>query len=157
MLVLRHISIIVSSYHHIISGGTAMTNEVKSEGADTRTIADELKELGKQLSAALKAVWESEERQELQREISEGLLALGEQIEEAVKTAHESEAFQEAKTDVEQAVAKAKQSDAAQNVRQGLLDGLQSINRELGKLASTPKAKAAEATEGEDDEPAAAS
>jgi len=136
-----------------------MTEETTKgeEGAHARSIADELRELGQQLSAALKAAWESEERLELQREISEGLLALGEQIEEVARRARESEALQEAETDVKEAVAKAKRSDVVQNLRQGLVDGLQSINRELARLTSAQKDEAGGTPEGEDDGPAGVS
>jgi hypothetical protein len=134
-----------------------VTEEKQRESDSGRTIADELNELGQQLSAALKAVWESEERQELQQEISEGVKALGSQIEEAVQSARDSEALEEAKSDVRQAVEKARQSDVVQDLRQGLMDLLQGINRELNKLTSSSKAESAGETEPGTEEPAGGS
>jgi hypothetical protein len=118
--------------------------EKQVEGEAGRSIADELTNLGEQLGAALKTLWESEERQELQEEISEGVRVLGDQIEQAVKTARESEALEEAKSDVLQAVENARKSGIVQDLRQGLVDVLQSINRELGRLLSEAEEKTAE-------------
>lgn len=114
-----------------------MTEETKAPEAEERTIVEELSELGRQLGAAFKAAWESEERRKLQQEIREGLAALGDQLEEAVQTARESEALQELRADLQKAVETARQSEPAQDIGEGLLKGLRQINRQLSRLLAS--------------------
>jgi len=124
----------------------------KDRTAEEGTVVEELGELGRQLGAALKAAWESEQRRELQQEISEGLKALGDELEEAVKTARESEAIRELQADIKQAVETTWQSEAIQDIRRGLLKGLRQINQELSKLAASWQAKPAAEAEAEEAE-----
>jgi hypothetical protein len=114
-----------------------VVEESKSESESTLSVADELKELGRQLSAAIKSAWESDERKELEREISEGLKALGDQIDEAVETARDSEAVKGMKADVKRAVETVREGDAIQTLREGLAGGLRTLNREIGDLSSS--------------------
>ena len=114
-----------------------MVEEGKEKSGSTFSISDELRELGRQLSAALKTAWESEERKDLEREISEGLKALGDQIEDAVQTARDSEAIKGMKSDVKRAVETAREGEVIKNLREGLVDGLQALNREIEDFSSS--------------------
>ena len=110
-----------------------MTEEQKS-GSE---VMNELEALGKQLGAAVKALWQSEESRKLRQEIGDGFVQLGKHMDEAVKTAQDSEAAREFKGQVKETVDKARESDVAGKVQQGLVTGLQQLNAELSKLVSS--------------------
>jgi hypothetical protein len=104
------------------------------EQRPTTNISEELNKLGAQVAEAIRVAWESDERKKLQGEIVEGAQRFGHQLEEAVRQAKESEAAQRVKTQAEQVASKARETDVVEDVREGLLNGLQTLNRELGKL-----------------------
>ena len=111
-----------------------MTEQTSEERTTTATIAEELGKLGKQLGDAFRAAWESEERQGLQRELGEGLSALGDQLEDAVQSARKSEALTELKADLKNAADDARQAIPLEDIRSGLVRGIQKLNSELGEL-----------------------
>ena len=118
-----------------------MVEEGKGVNGSALSIAEELRELGRQLSAALRTAWQSEERKELEREISEGLKALGDQIEEAVQTARDSEAVKGMQSDVRRAVETAREGEVLRNLKEGLAGSLRALNREIGDFSSSLEAK----------------
>jgi hypothetical protein len=97
-------------------------------------LTDELTRLFNQLTEAGRMVWESDERKRIQAEITDGIRNFGGQVDEAVRKASESETAKKVKTQAEQAADKARESDVVDDMRQGLLVGLQALNRELGRL-----------------------
>ncbi len=107
-----------------------MSEEPKAE----RSIADELSKLGKQLAEAVKAAWESEDRKKLQAEIAEGFQKLSQEVGAAVEKASESEAARELREKAEKVVEEIREADVVEEVRKGILVGLEALNRELGKL-----------------------
>ena len=118
-----------------------MSEETDGEKTATRTIAEELNELGRQLGEAFRAAWQSEERQELQRELKEGLNALGDQLEAAVESARKSEALGELKADLKSAAESARKAVPLEDIRGGLVKGLQKLNSELSVLIEKWQAK----------------
>lgn len=104
-------------------------------------LADELRELGKQLGLALRAAWESEERQRLEKEIGEGLKDLGKQLDQALQAAKVSPQTQKVKEQVEKVVETARQSEAVQEIREGLISGLRELNEELRRLVEKMQKK----------------
>lgn len=129
-----------------------MTEEQKRTGK----ILDELNALGEQLATAVKALWESEDARKVRQEIGEGFVELGQQIDEAVKTAKDSEAARDFETKVKETVDKARESDVAEQVQEGLVTGLRQLNEELskwvGSLSSSEAAEAPEAAAAEEAE-----
>ena len=118
-----------------------------SEGQNVeRNIADELERLGQQLAKTAKAAWESDERKKLQSEITTGVQRFGQEISDAVNKAAESEQAKEFKTRATKMADDVQKTDVIEEVRKGILVGLEAINRELGKLLERmePKAGAAE-------------
>ncbi|MCC7355370.1 MAG: hypothetical protein IT330_16635 [Anaerolineae bacterium] len=107
-----------------------MSEEKRAES----TLADELRELGKQLGLALRAAWESEERQQMEKELGEGLKDLGKQIEQAMASAKTSPQTQKVKEQMGRVVETARQSEAVQEMREGVASGLRELNEELRKL-----------------------
>lgn len=114
-----------------------MSEEPKVE----RSIADELGKLGKQVADAIKAAWESEDRKKLQAEIAEGFQKFGKEVNEAAEKASESETAKELRGKAEKVVEEIRESDVVDDVRKGILTGLDSLNRELGKLLEKLEAK----------------
>jgi hypothetical protein len=131
-----------------------MTEEEKSGGE----IVDELHALGEQLVTAVKALWDSEDARNVRQEIGDGFVELGHQVDDAIKTARDSEATKEFETKVKETVDKARESDVAGQVQEGLVTGLRQLNEEMSKWVGslTPtEAPEADAPAAEDAEPEA--
>jgi len=126
-----------------------MSEEKRAE----RNIADELNKLGKQVADAIKAAWESEDRQKLQTEITEGLQQFGNQVTEAAQKAGESSTAKQLREQAEKVVTEVRESDIVDDVRKGLLTGLDALNKELGKLLEKLEAKQEPKTPPEPAEP----
>ena len=97
-------------------------------------ITEELSKLGNQVAEALRAAWESEDRRRLQAEVTEGLQKFGDQVEGTVKRASDTDAARRMREQAETVANKAAQSDVVAEVREGLLNGLQALNKELSRL-----------------------
>jgi hypothetical protein len=110
-----------------------MDEKPREEGS----ILGELKLLGEQLGTAVKALWESEESKHLRQEIAEGITEASRQIDTALKSAQESEAAKEFSTQVRGAVDKARETDVAEKIGEGLATGLHELNAQLNKLLSS--------------------
>ena len=124
-----------------------MTEERKP-GSD---LVEELHALGQQLSAAVRALWESEDSQQLRQEIGEGFVEVGRQVNAAVQSAQESEAGQQFSEQMKEAVDRARESDLAAQLEEGLATGLRELNRGIASLVSSlePAAPAEEAPQSE--------
>jgi signal recognition particle GTPase len=107
-----------------------MTEEKRPEG----DIMGELKLLGEQLATAVKALWESEESKNLRREIADGIHEAGRQIDTAFKSAQESEAAKDLSSTVRDTVEKARESDVAVKIQEGLVAGLRELNAQLDRV-----------------------
>jgi hypothetical protein len=119
-----------------------MTEEQKPSGE----ILDELQSLGEQLVTAVKALWDSEDARQVRQEIGDGFVELGNQVDEAIQTARDSEATKEFETKVKETVDKARESDVAGQVQDGLVTGLRHLNEEMSKwVGSLTPAEASEA------------
>jgi len=116
-----------------------MSDEPRAE----KSITDELSKLGKQVAEAIRAAWESEDRRKLQAEIAEGLQKFGQQVGEALEKAGESEVARQLRQQAEKVVAEVRETDVAEEIRKGLLAGLEAINKELSKLLERLEAKEA--------------
>jgi hypothetical protein len=121
----------------------------------TTSITDELTKMGKLVSQAIQAAWESEERKKLEAEVVDGLRKFGDEVSSATKKAGESDTAKQIKTQAEKVAADMQQKDVAGDIRKGLISGLEVINVELGKLVErlepkkAPDAPVAEATAAE--------
>lgn len=114
-----------------------MSEEQKVE----RNIADELNKLGKQVADAIKAAWESEDRKKLQSELTDGLQKFGAQVTEAMDKASESETAKELRVKAEKMATDIRDRGVVEDVRKGILTGLDTLNRELSKLVEKLESK----------------
>jgi hypothetical protein len=121
--------------------GEIMSEEQKPQQSE---ILDELDSLGKQLALAVKTLWESEDSRNLRQELRQGFAELGRQLDTAVKSAQESEAAQEFSEQVKETMDKARQTDLAGKLEQGLVTGLRDLNREISELVSSMEKDTAE-------------
>ena len=131
-----------------------MSEEQKPRGE----IVNELQALSEQLVTAVKALWDSEDARKVRQEIGDGFVELGHQVDEAIKAARDSEATKEFEAKVKQTVDKARESDVAGQVQDGLVTGLRQLNEEMAKwVGSLKPAEAPDATApaGQDAEPEA--
>ncbi len=120
-----------------------MTDQPRTPSA----ITDELSKMGKLVAQAVQSAWESEERKKLEAEVSEGLRKLSEEMSAAAKKASDSDAAKQIKMQAEKVAAEVKEHDVAEEIRKGLLTGLEAINQELGKLVERLEPKKAPAPE----------
>lgn len=129
--------------------GETMSEETTSESTHTeRSIADELTRLGQQIAAAAKTAWESEERKKLQGEIVTGVQRAGQELTAAVNKVADSEQAQQVRTKAVKLTEDVQKTDVVEEVRKGILVGLEAINRELGKLLERLETKPGEAEVG---------
>lgn len=126
-------------------GETPMSEEPGTE----RNIGDELEKLGQQLAKTAKAAWESDERKKLQSEITTGVQRFGQEISEAFEKATTSDQAKDLITRAEKVATDVQKTDVVEEVRKGLLVGLEALNRELGKLLERLEPKAGETEVGE--------
>ena len=121
-----------------------MSEEPKVEG---RTITDELAKLGKQMADAIKAAWESDDRKKLQTEIVDGLQKFGDEVTEALDKAGQSDTAKDLRVKADKVAADMRESGVVEDVRKGIISGLDAINKELGKLVEKLEPKATPADE----------
>jgi hypothetical protein len=107
-----------------------MSEEPKVE----RSIADELGKLGQQMASAAKAAWESDDRKKLQSELTQGIEKFSQELSTTLEKATESEQAKELRVKAERVVEEVRSADVIDEIRKGILTGLEVLNRELGKL-----------------------
>jgi hypothetical protein len=117
-----------------------MSEEPKVEG---RSITEELGKLGKQMADAIKAAWESEDRRKLQTEILDGLQKFGDEVTVALDKAGKSETAQDLRVKAEKVAVDVRASAVAEDVRKGIISGLDVLNAEMTKLVEKLEPKPA--------------
>ncbi len=117
--------------------------EAKPTGTPPRPgeVAEELRNLGKNLKDILVAMWESEERKRVQDEIEKGLNDLGSTLNEAAAEFNQSPTGQRIKSDVEDLRQRMRNGEMEATLRSELLNALRMANEELGKANARRAAK----------------
>ncbi len=111
------------------------------EEKTTSTITEELSKMGKLVAQVAQSAWESAERKKLEAEITEGMRKISEELAAVARKTAESDAAKQLKTQAEKLAAEVKERDAAEEIRKGLIAGLEVINQALGKLAERLEVK----------------
>lgn len=103
-------------------------------------LASELRELGQQLEAAVRAALTSEKARQVQQDVSAGLREIGSQLQNALKAIQENPRVQEVvergEQAVNQAVNQAQQSQAAKDFQEALARGIAQLNEQLAAFAA---------------------
>ncbi len=97
-------------------------------------VAEELKELGRQLTNAVKTVATSEEVRGVGQEIRDGLKNIAREVDEAFDRVREREEVQRVKTQAGNVVESFKTGEAQQEIREELSDALHALNLRLQAL-----------------------
>ena len=131
---------------------------VEEEAAKAETQRDftnELKDLGRQFADTVQTAWNSEERQRVEAEIRDGVKSFADELDKAIREAKESQAAAKVKEEAAEIKTKIETGDLSRKTREGLVQGLQWLSEELGKLAEqfTPMEKSPpDAAAGEESE-----
>ncbi len=107
---------------------------VKAE-TTSRDITGELKDLGRQFADTVQSAWNSEERQRVEGEIREGVKSFVGEVDKAIREAKESQAAAKVKEEAAEIKTKFESGELGRKTREGLVQGLQWLSEELGKLA----------------------
>ncbi|MFC2053861.1 hypothetical protein ACFLV7_06120 [Chloroflexota bacterium] len=113
-------------------------------------LADEFRNLGKNIVDAVHTAWERPERQRLQEDIEKGLSEFGTAIRQEADKFNKSPTSQRMKSDAEKIQTRFKNGEFETKVRDELLSALQAVNSELEKV--TGKFKVPESEQAPDDE-----
>ena len=97
-------------------------------------LATELNQLGERLGLALKGLWESPERKDLERELSEGLHVVGQKIDQVVDAAKDRLVAENVPQQAQQVAESVEKNPVTQEVSEALLNGLRFLNRELSRV-----------------------
>jgi len=98
-------------------------------------LADEFRNLGKNIIDAVHTAWERPERQKLLEDIEYGLSEFGATIRQEADKFNESPTSQRMKSDAEKIHTRFKNGEFETKVRDELLTALQAVNSELEKVA----------------------
>lgn len=112
-----------------------------------RDYTGELKELGRQFADTVQTAWNSEERARVENEVREGVKSFVNEVDKAIREAKESQAAAKIKEEAAEVKTKIESGKLGQKTRGGLVQGLQWLSEELGKLAEqfTPAEKSPQA------------
>ena len=111
-------------------------------------LEDEIQVLGKNLVAALRAIWDTPERKRVQDELITSLNGLGSTLRQEADNFTNSPAGQQIKNGVEQVGERLRSAETQEKVRQELLNALKAANTELQKVIDRWSAKTEGSTEG---------
>jgi hypothetical protein len=106
-------------------------------------LANEFRNLGRQLGDTMRSAWNSEERQRFEAELREGVKTFAHEVEKAVQEIKDGQASQKAREEVSELKTRVESGEIADKTRTTLAQGLQWLSNELSKLADqfTPQEK----------------
>ena len=110
------------------------TNPQPSPDKDSADLMAELREMGQQLEAALRAAIESDRAKQLQKDIAGGVRELTAQVQSAVKSLQTDPRVQKAEERGRQAVEQARENKVVQDIQETIVTGLSSLNMQLRKV-----------------------
>lgn len=123
-----------------------MSDQNPPEGS----LADEIQALGKNLSQALRSVWDTPERKRVQEQVTNSLTDLSTTLKREAENLATSPASQQLKSEFAKVGERVRSSEAQEKVRGELVNVLRMANSELQKVidrwaTETPAANAPEA------------
>jgi DNA-binding GntR family transcriptional regulator len=116
------------------------------EEQGTSPVFEEFQALGQELAGAFNALWDHEDSVKLRHELRDGFTELGRQFDTAIQSASESQAAQQFGEQIRETVDRARESDVASKVEEGVLLGLRELNAQVSRFVnSIESTEAAEA------------
>ena len=116
------------------TGQPDRSDQAGEPGRATNDLSNELREMGQQLEAAIRAALESERAKQLQRDLAGGMRELSNQIQHALKSVQSSPRLQQAEERGRQVLAQARDSKVAQDLQDTIVGGIAQLNDRLRKL-----------------------
>jgi hypothetical protein len=98
-------------------------------------IAEELKNLGRQLADTLRTAWNSQERQKLESEIRRGVKSFADEVGKAVHEIKESPPAQRAREEASQIRTKVESGEVGHKAKSNMAQGLHWLSVELERLS----------------------
>jgi hypothetical protein len=115
--------------------------EVKSD------VSEALRDLGRQFAETIQAAWNSQERREFEEDVREGVEQFADEVQKVFREAKESPTVKRVKEEANEAKEKVETKDVSRKARASLVDGLQWLSQELGRLAEQFSPPAEEKTD----------
>ncbi len=115
-----------------------MTERPEDRGTpDKHDLQEELRELGAQLEAAIRAAISGDRAQQLRRDLSNNAREITAQMRRVVENAQSDPRVQEASERGRQAVQQASESKVIADVQEALLNGLSQVNARLRQVVES--------------------
>lgn len=110
--------------------------DLKSQaGEEVGSMDEALRNLGQQFARAVQSAWHSPQKAEIEKELREGVGHFAQEIEKVFQEAKESPAGQRAQQGTAELKTQVEQKELAQKARNSVVQGLQWLSAELGRLA----------------------
>lgn len=100
---------------------------------DEMELAQELRELGKQLQQMVRVAREHPQTREFEHRVAQAVGELSQQIDRAMRTAREDERLKQAGSQVKQTADALRESRAAEDIQRGLAKGLRVLNEQIAR------------------------
>ncbi len=95
------------------------------------SLAQELRELGRQIKEAVRVAREHPQTKEFERQVAQAVNQLSVDIDRAIRSAQRDEKVQKAGTQVKQAAQTFTASGAGQDIERGLAKGTRALNEQI--------------------------
>lgn len=107
-----------------------------NQARDSNDLVGELREMGSQIEAVLRAAVESDRAKQIQKDLAGGVRELTSQVQQALRSLQTNPRVQQAEERGRQAFSQAQQSKFAADVQDALITGLGQINTQLQKVVA---------------------
>src|SRR5574340_558951 len=104
--------------------------------SDELNLAQELRELGRQIQQAIRVAREHPQTKEFERQVTQAVNQLGADIDRALRSAQRDEKVQKASDQVRQAAQSIATSSAGQDIERGLAKGMRALNEQMRRAIS---------------------
>jgi hypothetical protein len=108
---------------------------MSEERPTEESVAEEFRQLGKNLTEVLRGAWDSPERKKLGQEIANGLSELSNLVRREAEHVRESPTGQRLKAEAEELRTRIRSGEYENRARQELISALRSINEQLKKAS----------------------
>lgn len=99
-------------------------------------LAQELRELGRQLKEAVRVAREHPQTKEFERQVSQAVTELGTQIDRALQSARDEEHLKRAGAQVKQTADALKESGFKEDLQRGLAKGVRVLNQQIARAVT---------------------